>query len=156
MSNFDVSLSFTDGKTEIEDGLIEKFNNKTADNIIKLTKYSYEILNFHPFTARIEYDKYPRISLCEARKVRIHFLNNCQETRRLNFRLILPAGWTAGEYEKTLCIETKANQENVAYTQFVDFDITAGEYVDSINNIYLEVSSATFAQPVIIPIILLG
>jgi len=156
MSNFDVSLSFTDEENEFDETIIEKFNNKTADDIIELTKYSYEILNCHPFTARIEYDKCPKISPCETHKVRVHFLNNRQETRRLNFRLIMPDSWAAGDYKKTLCIETKANQENVEYTQYVDFEITAGNNVSGINNIYLEVSSATFAQPVIIPIVFVG
>lgn len=153
MSNFDVSVSFTDGETKFDEKIIKQYNQKTADDIIKLTKYSYEILNFHPFSARLEYEKCPKIAPLETHKVRIHFLNNYQEPRRMNLRLIMPDGWTAGAYQKTICLEIKANQDNVDYTQFVDFEITAGESVDAINNVYLEVSSATFAQRVMIPIV---
>lgn len=156
MKEFWVDVEFVDGETHIDDGVIERFNKKTAKDILKLTKYSYEILNYMPFKVRIEYDECPKVKPNDTRRVKVHFINKYQDTRRLNFRLILPEGWSAASYQKTLCIEMEMNQVNVDYTQYAEFEITSGNELDAVNNIYLEVSSYTFAQPVIIPIVFVG
>ena len=153
MKKFDVIIDFVDGETEINTKVVDKYNKKTSKEILELTKYSYEILNYVPFDVRIEYDECPVVKPGDTRKVKVHFFNKFQDARRLNFNLIMPEGWSTGNYNKTLCLEMLMNQVNVDYTQFVEFEITAGEDLEAINNIYLEVSSATFAQPVIIPIV---
>ena len=156
MKRYDVRVEFTDGESEINDDVVKMYNNKTAKEILDLPKYSYEITNCIPFKLRIEYDESPKIMPGDTRKVRVHFYNNYQDARRLSFKLILPEGWSAANYPKTLCMEMLMNQVNVDYTQFVDFEITAGDNLEAINNVYLEVSSATFAQQVIVPIVFVG
>ena len=153
MKRFDVIVEFVDGETELNEHVIEKYNNKTAKEILQLSKYSYEILNNVPFDVRVEYDECPCVKPGDTRKVKVHFMNKFQDTRRLNFRLLLPDGWSAANHQKTLCLEMLMNQVNVDYTQFVEFEITAGENLDGVNNIYLEVNSPTYAQPVVIPIV---
>ena len=152
----DVIVDLGEGETEINQKVVDKYNQKTAKEVINLTKYSYEILNYQHLAARIEYEKCPQIKPGETHRFKVHFFNNFEDTKRLSFRLILPDGWRTEACQKSLLVEMKMNQVNVDYTQFAEFEVTAGEDVKAVNNVYLEVSGATFAQPIIIPIVFVG
>jgi len=152
----DIIVDLGDKETVPNEAVLEKYNRMTAKEVLYLSKYSYEILNYHHLRAIVEFEKDPVITPNETHKFKIHIKNNSQDTKRLNFRLILPEGWTSPNYKKSLMIEMLMNQINVDYTTYADFEVTAGEMVQAINNVYVEISGATFAQPIIIPVVFLG
>ncbi len=152
----DVIVDLGENETVPNDEVIKKYNRMTAKEVLYLPKYSYEILNYHHLRAIVEFEKAPVINPNETHNFKIHIKNNCQDTKRLNFRLILPEGWTAPNYKKSLMIEMLMNQDNVDYTTYADFEVSSGEIVQSINNVYVEISGATFAQPIVIPVVFLG
>ena len=150
-----IDLEFTDGETEIDPKLFEESNNKTADEIIDMGKYSYEILNYKTLWARVEIFDNPRIAPNEKRRVKVSFFNNFQNAKRLKLEMFLPDGWNAELSEKNIMLEMKLNQDK-NHGSSVTIDIQAGENTRTVNYAYLQVTGEMFVQPVMIPIILAG
>ena len=155
MAYYGIDFAFSDKENEIEKSEIAAFQCKEHKDLISDKRYWYEILNYTPFNVRIEYNESPKIKGGDTRVVKVYFTNNLQDAKRLNFNLILPEGWSASGYNKTLCVEMKCNQTD-GEVQFAEFEITAGNEIKEINRVYLEITSFSFAQPVIIPIIFIG
>lgn len=149
-----IDMEFTDEETEIPSVLLEKFNSKSVEDLLPMGKYSYEILHYTPIWARVEILDNPVIAPMEKRHVKVTFFNRFQDTKRLNLNLILPEGWTAEPYRKTLRLDMLVNQTNEGKS--TSFEIQAGDKVEAANRAYLEVTGCTFVQTVIIPIIFIG
>lgn len=149
-----IEMEYTDGETEIESVLLEKFNSKSVEELLPMGKYSYEILHYTPIWARVEILENPVIASMERRRVKVTFFNRFQDAKRLNLNLILPEGWSAESYRKTLCVDMQVNQTSDG--ESVSFEIQAGEKVDAINRVYLEVTGCTFVQTIVIPILFIG
>lgn len=154
MKHNDVELEFTDDEAEFPAEMYEKFNNKTAGQLLHSGKYSYEILCYAPFSVSVDILDNPKVNSFDRRRVRISFFNNFQNAKRLKLRMILPDGWSAVLSKKNLLVEMKLNQS--AEGDSVTVDVTAGEKIETVNKLYLEVTGDMFAQDVLIPIFFAG
>ena len=65
------------------------------------------------------------------------------------FKLIMPQGWTA-EYDKTLLLTVVPRNGNWKA------EITAGENVDALNRVIIEISSPSRPTVCLIPVTILG
>ena len=152
MAYYGIDFAFTDGETKANSEEIVSVNKNSVINGDE--RYWYEILNYTPFDIKIVYDKCPHIKSGETHSVKVYFRNKLQDAKKLFFNLILPQGWSANDYDKTLCVEMKCNQtESVQHSEF---EITVGNEIKEMNTVYLEIRSFSFAQPVILPIIFVG
>lgn len=149
-----IEMQFTDEASEFETDTLKMFNSMHAKDILPQGKYSYDILNYTPLWARVEILDNPVIAPMEKRSVKVTFFNRYQDAKRLNLRLILPAGWSAEGCRKTILLEMLVNQTKEG--ESLTFDIQAGETVEAINRVYLEVTGCTFVQTVMIPIFFVG
>lgn len=149
-----IEMEFTEGETEIDPAILAKFNSKSAEELLPMGKYSYEILHYTPIWARVEILDNPVIAPFEKRQVKVTFFNRFQDAKRLNMNLILPQGWTAADYRKSLRIDMLCNQTDEGKS--ILFEICAGEKVEAVNRVWLEVTGCTFVQTVMVPIMFVG
>ena len=152
----DVSVELVDEDTELDEGIFERYNRKTADEIIDMGKYSYEILNYAALTARVELLDSPRIAPFEKRRVRIELKNRYNNAKRLELTPYLPEGWKMTLSQKSVMLPMKVNQSKYGDPCIVTLEVEAGEHTESVNFAYLQLSSELFVQPVMLPIIFVG
>ena len=148
-----VSFEFAD-EDEYTAEELEKLNSLTSDDFLNRAPYSYDILNNFAFNVRVEMDKTPRVKSGEVRHVKLTFDENMSIgiTRRLFVKLILPEGFTVGDYDKNVLLEYRQLPQEIKGRASVEFDITAGERVEAVNRCYAEITAQHMPAPVIVPI----
>lgn len=99
-----ITFAFTDEKTDYPIEAIPKAD--PSREILNRTPYSYDISCCSQFSARVELNDTPRVFAGEERKISLTFFckPNIHETRKLQLRLLLPEGWSIGNYRKTLTL----------------------------------------------------
>ena len=107
---------------------------------------------------RVEMDETPRIAPLEERRIRLTFFCNpeIQETRKLEFRLLLPDGWSAAGFGRTLTLPYPQPVHGIYGVESMQFSVCAGETVDAENRVVLEISETGRFAPLYCSFVLLG
>jgi len=74
----------------------------------------------------------------------------------MQMRLILPEGWTAGHYPRTLTAFFQQPAHGIFGDSSLEFDVTVGENVDAVNRAYMEIVSPNLCYTMMIPITFVG
>lgn len=153
-----VPFSFTDEQTEYTLEFFEKYNSEIPEKYFAFSPYSYQITHYNQFDVRVELDNTPRVISGDSRKVKISIkaAKTLRETHKLCFRLILPEGFTVGNYPRTITVLYPQPLHKIYGENSFEFEIIAGESIDVVNRIYLEITSANLCYPMMIPITLIG
>lgn len=153
-----VAFAFTDGETEYPEWERQANSSLNAQDILSRSPYSYDVNHHRSVGVRVELDQTPRVSAGDERKVTLTFFckPNIYESRKLQIRLLLPDGWTVGRYDRTLSLLYPQPPHGLFGTAATSFTLTVGEHVDVINRVYAEITCPTLAQPLLVPITLIG
>ena len=153
-----IDFGFTDGETVNDEEPESIWRVPEIKFLLERSPYSCDITNYTAFNTRVEFDELPRISSGESRRVKLKFFCNSNgvESRKLQFRLLLPDGWTCEKYARTLSLLYRQPPHGLFGTAETEFTVIAGENIDAINRLYMEVTCPTMAYPVLVPIIFIG
>jgi ADP-ribosylglycohydrolase len=134
-----------------------------VNRLFRRKRYSYIYAN-EILKALVEYDHEPCIAAGESIRVRLTVSQtNCTSYRRAAIKWHLPEGfsvagrtnvflkWLPGGEEREDALNYRADDAN-----FTDLTITAGEKVDSVNRIIIEITTPGQCQPLLVPITLLA
>jgi len=113
--------------------------------------YSYDGGNFVHMNARVVFEKRPSVKPGESIQAKIILYNLLADPRRLFFKVHLPEGWSTDNYQRNLLMK---REMHIAHEW--DVTITAGENVEPINRVIVEVTGCSRAVPALIPITILG
>ncbi len=156
----EVYCEYTDGPTEID---LEKaadlrpISHTSAPVRYDLTfldrpRFSFDI-DSRDMHAMVSYEKEPRITPLGELKVRVDLKSLIFDPHWENVDVSLPEGWSC-DCPRTVYIPSKTpNTEAVAA---LEFTITAGERVDSVNRATVSLSAHTHPQAFILPLTILG
>ena len=153
-----VKFTLTDEETDYPAELSKKYNCTSPEKYFAISPYSYEVTHYSAFSTRVELNDTPRIAPREMRRVKLTVQSNpyLRETHKLQLQLHLPSGWSASHYPKTLSVLYPQPAHGLFGNSSLEFELTAGEAVDAVNRIYMEITSSNLSYPMMIPIILIG
>ncbi|MBR7098967.1 MAG: ADP-ribosylglycohydrolase family protein [Clostridia bacterium] len=153
-----VAFQFTNEQTDYPSEDLEKYNQVSPEKYFARSPYSYEITHYDSFRVRVELSDTPRVVPGDTRHVKLSVQANpmMRETRKLQFRLLLPDGWSAGHHPKTLSVLYPQPLHGLFGEASLEFDLVAGERVEAINRVYMEITAANLCYPMMIPITLIG
>lgn len=153
-----VEFCFTAEKSALDSAARKALNCLTAKDFLNRSPYSYDITDCRIFHVRVEMDQSPRIAPLEERQIRLTFCCNpeIQETRKLELRLLLPDGWSAAGFGRTLTLPYPQPVHGIYGVESMQFSVCAGETVDTVNRAYVEVTTHTHPVPVMIPLVFIG
>lgn len=114
---------------------------------------SFEISNGHFVKAVVEYEKDPVVAPGETFPIRITFHHLCEQTLLADVDVILPEGFSAN-YRKSVFINY--NNQKPRFGTPYELTVTAGEILNARNDIIIKVTYPINAQPLFIPVTLLG
>lgn len=157
MKENNIDFEFCDGENYVSEE-IANYNKLTAKDYLDFAPYSFEITNYRAMNVRVELDDTPRVKSGDTRNVKLTFKNSkfSMEQKKLHLRLILPEGWHSSGYDKTITLEYPAPIFGIEGVSSTKFSITAGENVQDINRVYVEITSNTLPYPIMIPINFIG
>ena len=154
---YDINLEFTDGKNEYNEETV-----KVLDDYLKVflkrSPYSYDISNGSEFSARVEFEKEPVIKLGEELKIKISLFNKFREPFNTDVKVYLPDMWSA-TYDKNVFVKGSAT---VHWKEWEDvkgecnISITSEGNILAKNEIIVSITSPSRANPLLIPITILG
>ena len=158
MADNKVKFELTDGESELPAELMEKYNSVKPQKYFAYSAWSYEITHYPLFSTRVELSDTPRVATGDTRRVKLTVSSHpdLRESYKLEFRLLLPDGWTAGHYPKTALIEYPQPLHGLTGETSIEFEITAGERVDAVNRAYMEIVAQNICFPMMIPITFIG
>jgi len=149
---YNTNVFYGDGETTLdEEGPYEKVRSMD----IPTNPYTYdEIADLKHTKVRVEFDKAPVIAPGETIKMTVLFRNSLMEPRNIAVKLHLPEGWTAN-YRRHLRVDHLAHMDRETACPLVA-EITAGENVEMINKVYVEVKAEGRPTDGMIPVTILG
>ena len=153
-----VDFSFTDAATDYPTEIAKTYNRVDPKQYFDYSPYSYEVTHYTAFTTRVELSDTPRVVPGDTRHIKLTLQSDymMRETHKLQMRLILPDGWSAGHYPKTLSVLYPQPIHELYGIASLEFDITVGENVDAVNRAYMEITSGNLCYPMMIPITFIG
>ncbi|MBR4767774.1 MAG: ADP-ribosylglycohydrolase family protein [Lachnospiraceae bacterium] len=153
-----VALALTDGETDYPEEDRIRYNSAAVETYFSFSPYSYNVTHYRGFDCRVELDDTPRMRPGDTRHVKLslHADQRMRESHKFVLRLLLPEGWKAGYYPKTLHLLYPQAIHNLFGDASVEFDITAGETVEAVNRAYMEFTSPDLCYSMMIPIIFIG
>ena len=153
-----VELVFTDEETDYPAELAQSYNSVSPEKYFAYSPYSYEITHYNAFHVRVELDQTPRVVPGDTRHVKITVQSNpyIRETHKLQFRLILPDGWSAGHHPNNLTVLYPQPLHGLFGVASLEFDLAVGDRVEAVNRAYVEITSYGLCYPMMIPITLIG
>ncbi len=157
MEAHNVPFTFTDEEGGYPAELVKRYSSMDTVRAMARSRYSYDVTHYGMISTRVELDASPRVCRGDTRRVTLTFRydSSARETRRLQLRLLLPEGWEAGNYQKSLLLEYPQAIHSLEGVASVSFDVTAGD-VGEVNRAYMEVTSNALAYPMMIPISFIG
>lgn len=152
-----MQLEITDGEDDLEGVTPELFMGRSfIEGFNGRSRYSFTAENVYA-SALIEFDGAPVIQPLSEVKVRVTIQNRyCGDYRRYALRWILPDGFKAAGKTNLFVKWIVPESSKSDGSEVASFVITAGEKVDSVNNIILEVTSLGRSLPLLVPVVLLG
>lgn len=153
-----VNFEFTDGENELPNEEILKFNSSSSADMFTFSPYSYDITHYRAINVKVEMDKLPRVKKGDIRNVKLTFTTKKRiyEPKKLQIKLIMPDGWSHGDYDRTVALDYPQYAHNIYGTSTMEFEIEVGEHINAVNHIYAEITCPTMPYPVMVPIIFLG
>ncbi len=149
---FQVNVFYGDGESNISP---EAPYDRAGAFDIPTNPYCYdEIADLIYAKVRAEFDKAPVISPGESINMTLQFVSSFFEPRNISLKLHLPEGWTA-KYRRHVRIEHYTHGKNLK-KYFWTAEITAGENVEMINKVYVEVKAEGRPTDGMIPVTILG
>ncbi|MGI6706684.1 MAG: ADP-ribosylglycohydrolase family protein [Clostridia bacterium] len=148
-----VRVEITDGPDELDEVTPELFKGREFVESFKgRAPYSFTAENVY-LSALVEFDGAPEIQPLGEIKVRVTLRHrNCGDYRRYALDWILPEGFEASG-KTNLFVKWRGESDGSETAEFV---IQAGEQVEAINRLILEISSPGRAIPLLVPVVLLG
>lgn len=150
LSAYGISIEETDGHIERGDEPAQRI----AEFDIPENPYTYEETDLIHTLVRIQFETAPVIKPNQVLKMKAQFLNTMWEPRTLFINLLLPDGWSA-DYQKSVFVEQKCEMHTLKHSE-LEFEITAGENVDSVNEIIMCVTADGRPTRGMLPITVLG
>ena len=153
-----VTFMLTDEKTDYPTDLAKKYNSVCPEKYFSYSAYSYEVTHYGAFSVRVELNDTPRVASGDTRRVKLTVQSNpdLRETHKLQLRLLLPDGWSAGHYPRTVSLLYPQPKHGLFGNVSLEFDLTVGDHVEAVNRVYMEITSSNLCYPMMIPIILIG
>ena len=144
----------TDGETDFGGVTPEAFcGSAFVDKMFSRSRFSYAVQGLYANVV-VELDREAEIAPLGTLRGRVTVsLRNMPEQKHFHLRWWLPEGWhMAGR------TNVHANAAHSTHTQHAGsaFTLTAGETVEAVNRVVLEVSCAGRALPIYVPMVILG
>lgn len=114
-------------------------------------RYSYDVPAPVWLSVRVEYDTAPVIAPGQTVRVRLILKNRMPDPRHVSIRLLLPEGFTASGYRRNLLM---SHQRPLG--ERWEADVTAGEIVNAVNNVVVEITGNGRPGIACVPVTLLG
>ncbi len=150
-----VDMEFTEGEhdlsTPYRNGWVKNYWKFPLSEYLSQSPYSYDGGNFVHMNARVVFEKRPSVKPGESIQAKIILYNLLADPRRLFFKVHLPEGWSTDNYQRNLLMK---REMHIAHEW--DVTITAGENVEPVNRVIVEVTGCSRAVPALIPITILG
>ncbi len=152
-----VNFEFTDGEDEVPAADLSPLSCALDRGSLDRGPYSYDIDTHHGVGVRVELDA-PTVRAGEERKVTLTFFckRSVRQTVKLLLRPILTEGWSVNGMERSVTLEYPQPWNDLYGVRETSMTITAAEQVESVNRVYIEVTSASIASPIIVPITFVG
>lgn len=149
-----VEFSFTDQPTQIDEETVAAFNKLTWKNFLDRSALSYDLTTHPIMDVRVTFAKEPVLKAGETLDIQLEFRNKEYEVRQPLLRVITPADWTTEPYARSLQVQHNRYQTNAGESW--TFTLKAGETVEAVNRVYVEVLFIDCPTPLIVPITVLG
>lgn len=149
-----IEMCFTDGETEIDDETFKKFNSLTADDFLNRSPYSFDILEDSLKWVRVEYETLPQIETGKEFKIKLYIHNKSVQIHHSQLKLIMPEGFTALPYQKSVHLEPCLWDEKEG--SIWEATIIPGENIESVNRCYVEITTSGHCSSMMVPLTLLG
>lgn len=149
-----IEMCYTDGENEIDEETFKKFNRLTADDFLDRKPCSFDITEDSLKWVRVEYDNAPDIESGKEFKIQLHIYNKVYQTYHLQLRLIMPEGFEAHSYAKS--VQLVHNQYQPKDGVIWEATIVPGENINAINRLYVEIATHGQCNALMVPITLLG
>jgi hypothetical protein len=158
MQDNGVKFELTEGESDYPADLVAKYNGVCPEKSFAYSPYSYEVTHYDCLDARVELDGTPRVAPGDTRRVKlsVHAHPDLRETHKFQLRLLLPDGFTASHYPRTMHLLYPQPIHGLYGDAAVEFEITAGEHIDVVNRAYMEITSPHICYPMMIPITFIG
>ena len=158
MADNKVKFEFTDGESDLSASVLEKYNGVKPDKYFAYSPWSYEITHYAGFATRVELNDTPRVAPGDVRRVKltVQARPGVLETYKMQMRLILPEGWRAGHYPRTITVFYQQPLHGIYGDTSLEFDVTVGDCVQAVNRAYMEIVSPNLCYPMMIPITFIG
>ncbi len=153
-------VAFTDGEDELPADIVEKFlaDGRVKKQLESLIPYSVSFDLGGYAAGFLCFDGAPDIEANGEKTVRIHFVNNANVYGNipyfLNLRWLTPEGFTVDGGKRSVYLPAFDSHQNGACD--VEFTVKAGERVEPVNRIVLEVTAEGRASAAYVPVVLLG
>lgn len=148
----DVILELTNELTiRNEDDSYSLKNDSISKKILNRSRYSYDTVDFIYASARIEFDDEPIMAPDSEIKVKMRLFNNLPDPRHLQIKLHLPEGWVASDWNRNVYLDHQKPDG-----EMWEATIHAGESVDAINTVLVEITSVGRPTIGVVPFVILG
>lgn len=148
------SVVLHDGEDDFSEVTKESFMGADfANSLGKRSRYSFTE-SFTYANALVEYDRAPDIAPNGEIGVKVTLYNQTPCQKIIKLRWLLPDGFTVSEGKKAISLHTATRY--TASSESVSFKINAGEKVEAVNRLYLEVTCEGRPTVGMLPIVLLG
>lgn len=154
MKAYDVLVLYTEGENEVEPNKLENVLAGIPQKVMNRSALSFEIGNIHT-DAVVEYEKDPEVCPGEDFKVKVTFTCKKAGPYHMEIDVNLPEGWSA-DYRKTCYMQNRTLSKLKDGTETWEMTIHVGENVNFINRIPVTVTARGHANPIMIPLVLLG
>ena len=152
-----IDVDFVDGESDFSVYKTYESWCDVSKVLLSRTPYTCDGIDFVGGRCFIEYDKEPVIAPGETITGTLDFVKFSGDVRNYQTKVFLPEGWSCNIAKNINLMHGYLTHENELnrYTK-VKFSITAGETVDNLNRIPIEITS--YGRPTVfyIPIVLLG
>lgn len=149
-----VEFGFTDSSTEIDEVTQTAFNKLTWENFLNRSALSYDLTTHPVMDVRVNFEREPVIRPNETLEIQLQLINKEYEVRQPLFRVIIPDGWTTDYYLHSM--QVRHNMYQTVDGEIWNFTLKAGETVEAVNRIYVEILFVDCPTPLIVPITVLG
>lgn len=150
-----IEMEYTDGDTDISDTEAHEVLAGIEKKLFNRMPYSYDGPYCVFMDTIVEFFEKPEIETGKSLKVRLRFLNKFYDQRHLHIKLHLPETWTASPYKRDVHMINQVYHETCDGVAW-EVTLTAGEKVDSMNIVVVEISSPGRPTTLLVPITIAG
>lgn len=152
-----IDARLSDGKTDLSDETAQKRSKQKLEELTFYKPYSYFGADVVYAQMYVWFDREPKIKEGESVTAHITLKNKFADPRNFFFKPILPEGFTATNYERSIHV-AHGDLSGCCSTNRVEWSVTvtAGEKIEAINRVVVEITSPGKANAAYVPIILLG